>query len=236
MSLTLTETILLVPFTMMMGSVITAFFMDMSTNPTFQAFVNATSLVLKNTEVVWRPALNFAVMVLGPFKGVALTAAKFMIKTLILTVIGIINLVKVSVNVTSSILVATKDFAVSFGTVVKGFTNLFANMVHAFSFVIKSFEDVNAFLYRAFFEAHTISWNDIYNISVPFVVVLSIVGYLTYRANRILRPAESIEVKETPFIPRRSSRIAQKRAMLLCNDLDSLAPASKKTSTTATNL
>ncbi len=126
-------------------------------------------------------------------------------------------------NITSSFVVATKDFAVSLGTVIKALTSLFVNAVHVFSYMVKSFEDVNAFLYRALFESHTISWNDAYNIAVPFVVVLSILGYLTYKANRLISFSNSKKIDQEPFVPRRSSRIAQKRAMLHCDHLGSLA-------------
>lgn len=128
-------------------------------------------------------------------------------------------------NMTSSFLVATKDFAVSLGTVTKALASLFVNAVHAFSYVVKSFEDVNVFLYRALFESHTVSWNDIYNISVPFLVVLSILGYLTYKANRLFSFSSSTKTDEEPFIPRRSSRLAKKRAMLHSDHLGSLVPA-----------
>jgi hypothetical protein len=156
-------------------------------------------------------------------------------KALVLTTVNLFRFANAVVNVTSSFVVATKDFAVSLGTVTKALASVFVNLVHGFSYVVRSFEDVNAFLYKALFESHTVSWEDIYNISIPFVVVFSILAFLTYRANRSLT-SETKKMDEEPFVPRRSSRIAKKRAMLLSADLGSLAPASKKTSFSTPNL
>ena len=197
-------------------------------SPTAQVFLNATSVLLKNTEVVWRPLLNMSVAMFGPFKGLVLSTARFALRTLALTILNVLWLVDTVANATSSFVLATKDFTVSLGTVLKTVGSLFVSLVHGVSYVIQTFEDVNRFLYRALFEAHTISWEDLYNISIPFLVVACILTYLTYRVKRTLMP-EAEKTEEVPFVPRRSSRIAQKRAMLLSNDLASLAPTCKKT-------
>ncbi len=234
-TLSLTEIIMIVPFFVMMGSVMTNMLMTYTETPLVQAFVNATSVILKNTEVVWRPAVNLMLMLLGPFKGVLVATLRGVFKGLVLAVLHLVSFVQTLVNATSSFALATKEFALSLTTVVKALTNLFVSTVHGVSYVIQSFQDVNLFLYRALFESHTVSWDDLYNISVPFVVVLTVLGYLTYRANRSLR-TEVKKIEEEPFVPRRSSRIAKKRAMLLSADLAPLAPACKKTSFSTSNL
>jgi hypothetical protein len=229
------------------GTAITASMMSLHSffeaNPVAHAFLNNTLVVLKSTEVVWRPAINASLVVLKPIVQLALMLFIQVSRALVLFLftaaetgkICLQYIQSVSANLTlaaQGLYESTKDFFGSLATVLKGLGYLFAEMVHWASFVIGSFEQTATFFRRVLMEGHKVSWEDIYNVSVPFFVVASIFAFISWRAYK--KFAKPVEKKE-PKAPRRSSRLARKRALLYCADLPS-ASLSRKEASFAPNL
>ena len=231
-------------------------------NPIVQTVVNTTLVVLENTEVVWKPLLNaslvvikpmaaFALMVLKPFGPMALVLADNVVKGMVIlgfmtvhavilvaqTVKTFVNFVQsAGLNLTSAVQAfaeGTKDFAVSLATVAKAFGKVLVSLIHMTSTIVSSFEQVGSFLYQFFFAPHSISWNDLVNIAIPFTVVVGIVGLVFWRSCKRNVYAPHKKNDDECIMPRRSSRIARKRAMMLCSDA---AFASEKPSLRTTNL
>lgn len=119
-----------------------------------------------------------------------------------------------------------KDLTLSLGTIVRAAGYFVTRIVHAASFVVESFERVGSFTYNIIFEAHKVTWSDVTDVATPFLVVSCILMYLMLRAGlfRFSRAAPAPADTKTMFDinpPRRSSRLARKRAMLLSDDLGS---------------
>ena len=134
----------------------------------------------------------------------------------------------------SNAFTTVKDLASSLGTLTKAFAYFITRTLYAASYIVNSFDVVGNFLYRFFFETRTITWDDMVNVSFPFLVVTSILGFIVYRANRKQSipsfPEVTCDYEKTP---RRSARLARKRALLEC---DSALFASQKAPLRTTNL
>ena len=230
--------------------------------PVIEALYNNSLVVLKNTELVWKPVVSTALIVLKPILSYALmilkplgpmavivldNAAKAMVifgymtaHTVLTVYKGIYNVVNfthsMGVSITTSVqnsLIVMKDFSFSLAKIVKWIGYLAYQVVYGTSWLIDSCEQVGIFLRRMVFEAHTITWQDVYNISIPFAVVGAIVGYLAWRVYRthFYKPsAPQKKVDEEIFVPRRSSRLARKRAFLYCSETPIISLPSEKTS------
>ncbi len=229
-------------------------------SPVVQTVVNTTLAVLETTEVVWRPVVNaslillkpigaFALQVLKPFGPLALVVVNSAVKALVvfgyvttMTIMeGIYFLrycfvtiqnagMSVSLAISNAFHV-TKDFAFSLATLMKAFTYFLIRIVNTASYIVSSFEQVGDFLYTLVFSAHKITWQDVYTVSIPFVIVGSIVGYIAWRASSSCRRSSSDKVEtlddNTFLVPRRSARLLRKRAMMLADDLSSaMSPCS----------
>lgn len=242
-------------------------------SPTLQAFGNNTLVFLKNTEVVWKPVVDtslvvlrpisaFALTILKPFGPFALAIADSAVRGMVITGILITRAVLTLVRSIQQFMNFTKTMGVDFAhslqavaTVLKDFTFSFAKIVNwagyfffqsvkGVSFVLDSFDQCGQFFYRILFEAHKLTWNDVYNISIPLVVVTSVLGLLIWRfSNKFASKPVALSKKfdDECSIPRRSSRLARKRAMLICKDLDSSMLttsmfASKESSSRPSNL
>lgn len=215
-----------------MADTLNAFF----ASPPLSAFLNATSVVLKNTEVVWRPVL----LSLAPIAEKAIQLLKPVLKILVkvilflgnLTVSGLSSLKEMGGSVSvavSAFFSQISDIGKSLIVIGKAMTSLFLYTVSAVETILVSFQEVFAFVSRLVFQTHTVTLDDLYNISIPFVVVLSVVGFLMWSMRKPSPVAKTI-------ILRRSSRLERKRAMLSCGDFNSFASSSSKPSTRTTNL
>ena len=250
-------------FGVMFGTVGTAVllhFKNFLNIPFVEAFVNTTLVFLKDTEVVWKPVvdaslvvlkpmLDYALSVVQPFGPMAVAVLDSVVRGMVLfgfllvkTVFTVTEfVVNVGSNVTTSLqsfAVVTRDFASSLYTVMKGFTYLFVNVIQGFSYVIDSCEMVGLFLRRTLIEGQAVTWNDIYEIAVPFVVVALMMSFVAWRTYSNFVKSETTYKKtdEDVEYPRRSSRLARKRAMMYCSDASSSSLTSKKSSLSTTNL
>ncbi len=215
-------------------------------NPFVQTFLNMTSVLLKNTEVVWKPVVTALAPLLKPLAPLALLLGKTTVKALILVAEFISKLfVTVSeftqslgLNMTQTgkmILYGAKDLVSSLYTVTKALAFLIKNTLSGVSYVIDSFEMVGVFLRKLFFESHLVTWQDVMDIALPFAIVGVLISFVMYRAyTKFVKSDTSCDNEMR--VPRRSSRIARKRALLLCNDASDTAFACKKASAKAANL
>jgi len=243
-------------FSSHLGALLATFW---ASSPTLQAFGNNTLVFLKNTEVVWKPVLNTSLMVLKPIGALALTILKpfgplalqvadtlvrgMVLFGIIMTriVLSVVRGTQHFVNVTKAfganiveslqaVTLALKDVTLSLATIVNWIGYLFFHTMKGITFVLDSFDQCGHFFYRLVFEAHKLSWNDVYNISIPFLVVSSILGLALWRlSNRFASKPVALSKKfdDECVIPRRSSRLARKRAFLQCDDLNSTMLATR---------
>lgn len=239
-----------------------------ASSPTLQAFGNNTLVLLKSTEVMWRPVLSmsltilkpigaFALTILKPFGPLALQVADAFVRGMILfgflfthTILTLVKGIQRFMNFAKSMgadfvfsvqtmVSVLKDFTFSFAKIVNWVGYVFFQTMKGITFVLDSFDQCAQFSYRLLFEAHKVSWNDIYNISIPFFVVATIVGLALWRlSNRFASKPVALSKKfdDECVIPRRSSRLQRKRAFLQCGDLDSTMLASKEASFRSSNL
>lgn len=239
-SVSFTEIMLVSTLSVMLGGFLTSFF-KWAEHPLVQALVNTTSMALKATEGVWKPAL-VALQPLGP---VAIAFGNAVFTALVAFGKVVTNAVQAAftfgeslgLNMTQTgraLLYGAKDFASSLFTVTKAFAYLIANTLSGVSYVINSFEVVGVFARRLLFESHLVTWQDAMDIAVPFAVVGCLVSFVLWRAYS--KFAAPVMTEEEVRFPRRSSRIARKRAMMLCYDVSGPSLARKKTSTRSSNL
>ena len=246
--------------------------------PMIYALVNTTSVFLNNTQEVWKPLYDTSLSLIKPlaiFKPVSdvglvvveLTARSFIIlgyiSVLTLREVGkytlqIVNKTReagVSLStIVENTYVAAKDFTGAIFSVARGFSYLTVNIVKAAGYVVNSFELVSNFLSQSVFAPNTISWADVYNISLPFAIVATILTYVFWRSYNVLfkpymtktqtqtqtqaqptlHSGEGEAVNQNDYsVLRRSSRIARKRALLLSHDLHPF-PSVKTSSFTPT--
>jgi hypothetical protein len=225
--------------------VLLAFWME---NPTIQSILNTTSVVLKNTEVVWRPAVNVALSVLKPLMPLVLLVGKTVVKAVILAMQMMTTAFvafseftqSLGLNITQTgrmVLYGAKDLLSSLYTVTKALAFLIANTLSGISYVIDSFEMVGIFMRKVLFESHSVTWQDVMDIALPFAIVGILMTFVMYRAYaKFVKSEGSSKDAEYVCIPRRSSRIARKRALLLCTDASDATLAREKASAKAANL
>lgn len=247
-SVSFSELLLVSTFGMMLGGILTSFF-QWTENPIVQTILNATSVVLKNTEVVWKPVADFALTVLKPLGPLAILAIKTLIGALLFVGQTVSHAFQTVVNFGESLglnmtqtgkalLYGARDFASSLYTVVKALAYLVANTLSSVSYVIDSFEMVGLYIRRLLFEPHLVTWQETLDIAVPFAVVACLMTFVFWRAyNKFVKPSAPWKKDDDEYsIPRRSSRIARKRAMMMCYDVSDTTLARKKTSARAANL
>lgn len=210
-------------------------------NPEFQAVVNTTLVLLQNTEVVWRPVLTVSLVLAKPILELSLLLLKPILHALIYVTPIVKNLALQGINVTANLLLTVREigldirsslshafqsihsFSGAIFTITKAFSNVLYYSIQSMSYIVNSFESVGDFAYRLLFHTRTITWNDVYAISSPFVVVASILGYVAWssytNSHRYTYRAPTKETCDYTVYPRRSSRIARKRALMLLHDL-----------------
>ena len=239
------------------------------TVPVVQTLVNTTLVALEATEDVWKPVLNATAVVLRPLATVSLTVLNSMgpyalvvldqvAKGLVIlgyaTTLVLLDIARgirkafqmlqgTGISIQTAVgnaLVALKDLATSMVTLTKAAGYIASRVLYTASYVINSFEKVSTFLYNVVFEAHKVTWDDLYNVSIPFAVVGCILAYClmrTYRSFACFRP--SVSDTKSMFdiaVPRRSSRLARKRAMLYSEGFGFDSASCKKTASCSTNL
>jgi len=125
-----------------------------------------------------------------------------------------------------------KDIGRATWTLTKSLGSLLYYVSMGVSYIVNSVEDVGNFFYRALFQPHSLSWQDVYDIAMPFVVVATLFTLLVLRYKGKTNTTTRQETKPL----RRSERIARKRSFLMSSDTSSLFAPCKKPSARSTNL
>lgn len=207
----------------------------LSSNPYTQALVNTTLVLLESTKEVWKPVVDISLIILKPFGPLAVLILDAAVRAMVIfgymtvttvrkvasyanSTVMLIRESGISVGTAISNAVENlKDVAVSLGTLSKALASLTVRLIKAASFVVNSFDHVSDFLYRSLFQTGTVTWEDIVDVAVPFVVVTCILGFFAWRFSRLfVSPVKPVEFEEPckPITPRRSLRLARKRAFL----------------------
>jgi hypothetical protein len=237
-SFTLFNVLASIPLVMMFVSVFKPIAQSIITNPLTRAVLNTTLVVLESTEVVWRPLLNLTLMVIKPIYK-TLVALLPQIKAVIVSTVNMtIALVKnmqamgLSISqAVSATLERMGEFGDALVILARTFTKAVFYTVRMLSSILGAFEEVFNFGKKAFFDPAHITMNDLYNVMLPFIVVSCCIGLVLWVKRA------SVGVKSVPvYQPRRSSRLARKRAMLLADNLSDSLPPCKKTSATSADL
>lgn len=208
-----------------------------SENPVIQTLVNTTLVVLKATEVVWRPALKFALDLLKPLtRGLIrywphVKSNLMYVMNTTLTLLRNAQTMGVSLtNAFPAVLEALKDISKSLIILTRALAHFAYYLVRGATVIVSSVESVFGFGKRLLFEAHLITMRDISNVILPLVIVTSLLCMMYWFRKG---PPEK-SVKE--YQPRRSSRLARKRSMLCVSDMSDSFPSCKKPSTTSSYL
>jgi hypothetical protein len=223
--------VMLVPFALDL-------YKNLMANPIFMAAVNTTLVVLKNTELVWRPALNFAIAIIKPIVK-ALAVIFPQVKAIVIVLVNqTVAAVQYARSMGMSLMTALTSIVERMGevgdaliVVARGMGQVGYYGLRVAGTIVGSFESVFAFGKRALFEGHLLTANDLYNVMMPFFTVVAVLATV-YWVRKGPSPQKCVET----FQPRRSSRIARKRAMLCASDMSDALLPSKKSSPTTTNL
>ena len=234
------QTLAAIPLVITIGPIILAALESYSTNPIAKAFLNTTLVVLKTTEVVWRPVMKFTMTLLKEIVKslvIILPTVKSAVVTLVNTTITAVRTAQSMgmsfANAFPAVIQALKDIGESILIVTKGLGHMTYYILRGLSLIVGSVESVFSFGKRALFEAHLLTLEDLSNVMLPFAIVVGMVGMLYLLRKSPSSPESCSHVK---FEPRRSSRIARKRSMLCSADLSDALPTSKKSSAISSNL
>ena len=209
-------------------------------NPLVKTLMNTTFVVLKTTEGVWRPTFDYTVKL---FK--ALMRLLPIVKA---TLLSLVNFTMTAFRTAQSMGLSlsnafpafaqsVKEIAESLLVVARGLGQLSYYLLRAVSLVVGSVDSVLDFGKRLSFEPHRITAADVYDVMIPFGIVLSLLSMLYWLRKTPSASQSCVAVSVSPNVePRRSSRLARKRSMLCSADVsDALSPC-KKSSATAPNL
>lgn len=114
------------------------------------------------------------------------------------------------------------DFGSSLAVVMKGVAYMVAYITKGLSVVFSSFDDVFRVGYRILFHTNQVSWNEVSSAFSPLLVVIAVFALLYWMKRSKVTP-----VPQTAA-PRRSSRLARKRAMFSCGDVSASTFASQE--------
>ena len=227
-----------IPLVMVLVSIAKPFIESLLANPIARAAFNTTLVVLESTKLVWRPALNLAVMLIkNIYKALVLVMPQ--IKAMILNIMNTTAIIVQKIQAMglsiSQAVTTTLDRMGEFGdaiiVVARGITKALFYAVRLLGSLVGAFESVFGFAKKMIFEPSNLTFNDMYNVLLPFFIVTCCIAFLLWIKRAPASP------KYVPvYEPRRSSRIARKRAILLANDVSESLPACKETPATPANL
>jgi len=227
-----------IPLLVMLVPVLLDFYKSLIANPIVAAAVNTTLVVLKNTELVWRPALEFAIAIIKPIIKALMNLSPHVKSLVILVFNQTVQAFRTAQKMGMSLMNALSNFVDGLGelgtsliVMTRGLGNVGYYLIRTVGGIVGSFDSVFMFSKRLLFEAHLITADDVYNVAMPFFVVASVILALLW-----LRKGSSPQKSIETFQPRRSSRIARKRAMLYAADVSDALSSCKKSSVTSSNL
>jgi hypothetical protein len=236
-SLSFLELVAAVPLVMVLGPFFISALQSIVSNPLVCSALNTISVVLNTTEIVWRPAWNASVLVSRQIvNGLQYVAP--IVKSVILSGVNTtITLVRnaqalgVSFAVAfPTVMLRIKEVGEALLVIARSLGVVMYYTTKSVALVLGSVEHVFTFSKQLLFEAHLMTAEDLYNVMLPFAIVLCTIATLYWlRKSPVPQTAQA-------FQPRRSSRLARKRAFLYAKDVSDALPACKKASFTSSNL
>jgi hypothetical protein len=239
-SLSFLELVAAVPLVMVLGPLFLSALQNILSNPLVASAINTISLVLNTTEIVWRPVWNASLMVSKQILSGYLVLAPIL-KSLILSGVNTtLTLVRTAqamgVSFTTAfpiVMIRIKEVGEAFLVIGRSLGLAVYYVTKGVALLLGSVETLFLFGKQLLFEAHLMTADDFYNVMLPFAIVLSTIATL-YWIRKTPQPVQT----RGAFQPRRSSRLARKRAFLCAQDVsDALpVPACKKAFATSSNL
>jgi hypothetical protein len=222
-----------IPLVAALGPSIMKALLALYENPLVRTILNTSSVVLKTTEVVWRPSFDYVVKALTRFLPIVKTTLVSLVNFTVTAFRTAQSMGLSMSNAFPAFAQSIKEIAESLLVLARGLGQLSYYLLRAVSLVVGSVDSVLEFGKRLFFETHRVTAADVYDVLMPFGIVLGLL-YMTYSLRKT-PPASQICVSPKEE-PRRSSRLARKRSMLCSSDLSEALPPCKKSSATASNL
>jgi hypothetical protein len=231
---TILQTLMAIPLVMTLIPVLVSVIQALLANPVVRAFVNTTLVALETTKGVWQPITSAAVAVIRQ-------VYRFLVAITPTLVNATTDMIRKAQSLGISLSAALNALMERLGEVgsaivviARAISKVTVVVLNSLSLVVTSAEEVFEFSKRVIFAPSTITWEDLTSIAIPFAVCMGILTLLYYRY-RSSRQAACIPCEKP--VPRRSSRLARKRAMMMCADMsDTLLPRKKLAATTPSNL
>jgi hypothetical protein len=216
---------------------------SLSKDPLVQAFLNTTLVALESTEIVWKPVVNgilvpASLYVLSGLKPIAKSLLRISVMAFqqTLSLLRTLRAAGLDLGVALRQMSASLiEFTSALGSIVKvigkGVYYLVTGLGSALAAVEKSLTVVQ----QALFNPEAVSWEDLTSVLIPLGVMLTLL-ILTFWSTRPVRPARPGKGVKTLSSPRRSNRIARRKAMLLSGESSPLFSPCKEASATPSNL
>jgi hypothetical protein len=239
-SLSFLELVAAVPLVMVLGPFLVSALQSILSNPLVCSALNTISVVLNTTEIVWRPAWNASVVVsrqiLSGFVVVAPIIKSLVLSGLNTTITLVRNAQALGLSFAvafPTVMLRIKELGEALLVIARSIGVVLYYVTKSVALVFGSVEHVFTFSKQLLFEAHLMTTEDVYNVMLPLAIVLGTIATLIW-LRKTPQPVEALVCE--PFQPRRSSRLARKRAFLYAQDFSDALPACKKASFTSSNL
>ena len=200
-------------------------------NPVVAAVYNTSLIVLESTELVWRPALQLSLILVKAMinaLAVIIPQVKAAIRTaynVTMPILRKIQAMGISMSHTISVII---DRMVELGdaliVLARGLSKAAFYALKGISAIVSSFETLATIGKKMVFAPQQITMQELSAALLPFLIVCSVITFVAWWR---MTPAQKTV---TTFQPRRSSRLARKRAMLYTMDLSDALPSCKKAS------
>jgi hypothetical protein len=236
-SLSFLELVAAVPLVMVLGPFLVSALQSILSNPLVSSAMNTISVVLNTTEIVWRPAWNASVIlgkqILNGLTYLAPLVKAFLVSGANATLTLFRNAQAMGVSFTTAfpmVMLRIKELGEALLVIGRSLGLAMYYVTKGLALVLGSVEKVFLFGKQLLFEAHLMTADDVYNVMLPLAIVLATTA-LVYSFRKTPQPSQL-----QTFQPRRSSRLARKRAFLYAQDASDALPACKKVSFTSSNL
>ena len=201
--------------------VVQVFWTSLSKDPLLGPILNTTLVALESTKDVWKPILAGALVLVKPI----VRALVLLIREGFRFALQAIRMLRAAgVDVSAALrqfAVTLSDFGSSVVIVARAVGKGLFYAFKGLSIVLSSVESVVTTVHRILFTSHKVTWEDLTMIAFPLGVVLGLLLITIWRS----RPTRVKDSFSESTVPRRSSRLARKRAMLLSADLQTSVPS-----------
>jgi len=225
----------------LVAMVVQIFWDTLSKDPLLGPILNTTLVALESTKGVWMPIVSGALGVLIPVSQFLLVTLKPFVKGLVhgireglrLSLQTIYMLRRAGLDVSAALrqlAVTLSEFGSSVLIVGRTLSKALFYSLKGLSVVLSSVESALTATHRVLFSSHEVTWEDLVNIAIPLGIVMSLILIAMWRS------APRRQAERKAFVPRRSSRLERKRAMLMSADLQSVLPSCAEPTLPSPNL